>query len=72
MQRRYIHVYRAGAKLFSWSQPAIIPSVLPAREAEALYWIAQGKSNPNLFMILTTSVCMIHKHVENIFRKLGL
>lgn len=45
---------------------------LTSREAEVLYWIAQGKSNPDIASIITTSVRTVHKHVENIFRKLGL
>ena len=41
------------------------------REAEVLYWIAQGKSNPDIATILGAGVRTVHKHVENIFRKLG-
>lgn len=44
---------------------------LTARESEVLFWIAQGKSNPDIALILGTSPRTIHKHVENIFRKLG-
>lgn len=51
---------------------ALLPLGLTAREAEVLYWIAQGKSNPDISAILATSVRTVHKHVENIFRKLGL
>lgn len=45
---------------------------LTPREAEVLYWIAQGKSNPDIATILAASVRTVHKHVENVFRKLGL
>lgn len=45
---------------------------LTAREAEVLYWIAQGKSNPDIATILGASVRTVHKHVEHIFQKLGL
>lgn len=45
---------------------------LTAREAEVMYWVAQGKSNPDVATILGTSVRTVHKHVENIFRKLGV
>ncbi|MDB6094079.1 MAG: hypothetical protein JWM32_1641 [Verrucomicrobia bacterium] len=45
---------------------------LTARESEVLYWIAQGKSNPDIAIILGAAVRTVHKHVENIFRKLGL
>lgn len=45
---------------------------LTAREAEVLYWIAQGKSNPDIATILGANVRTVHKHVEHIFQKLGL
>lgn len=45
---------------------------LTTREAEVLYWIAQGKSNPDIALILAANVRTIHKHVEHIFEKLGL
>ena len=45
---------------------------LTAREAEVLYWIAQGKSNPDIAVILGANVRTVHKHVEHIFQKLGV
>jgi DNA-binding NarL/FixJ family response regulator len=53
--------------------PAVLMQLgLTAREAEVLYWIAQGKSNPDTAVILGASVRTVHKHVEHIFQKLGL
>lgn len=51
---------------------ALIRLGLTAREAEVLYWIAQGKSNPDIATILGANVRTVHKHVEHIFQKLGL
>lgn len=51
---------------------ALLALGLTSREAKVLYWIAQGKSNPDIATIISTSVRTVHKHVENIFRKLGL
>ena len=51
---------------------ALMKLGLTAREAEVLYWIAQGKSNPDIATILGASVRTVHKHVEHIFQKLGL
>ncbi len=51
---------------------ALMQLGLTAREAEVLYWIAQGKSNPDIATILGASVRTVHKHVEHIFQKLGL
>jgi DNA-binding NarL/FixJ family response regulator len=45
---------------------------LTPREAEVLWWIAQGKGNPDIAVILEASVRTVHKHVQNIFDKLGL
>lgn len=50
---------------------ALIAMGLTPREAEVLFWIAQGKGNPDIATILGASVRTVHKHVENIFRKLG-
>jgi DNA-binding NarL/FixJ family response regulator len=44
---------------------------LTPREAEVLFWIAEGKANGEIAVILGASVRTIHKHVENLFRKLG-
>lgn len=51
---------------------ALIALGLTVREAEVLYWIAQGKSNPDIATILGANVRTVHKHVEHIFQKLGL
>jgi DNA-binding NarL/FixJ family response regulator len=43
---------------------------LTAREAEVLMWLARGKSNSEIAMILNISPRTINKHLEQIFRKL--
>lgn len=50
---------------------ALLALGVTPREAEVLYWIAQGKTNPDIAIILGTSVRTVHKHVEHIFEKLG-
>jgi DNA-binding NarL/FixJ family response regulator len=44
---------------------------LSPREAEILFWVAQGKSNPEIGTILQISPATAKKHLENIFSKLG-
>jgi DNA-binding NarL/FixJ family response regulator len=51
---------------------ALMKLGITAREAEVLYWLAQGKSNPDIATILDANVRTVHKHVEHIFQKLGL
>jgi DNA-binding NarL/FixJ family response regulator len=43
---------------------------LTPREAEVLFWVAQGKMNAEIGIILDASAATVKKHVENIFRKL--
>jgi DNA-binding response OmpR family regulator/DNA-binding CsgD family transcriptional regulator len=45
---------------------------LTARQAEVTYWVAQGKSNPEIGIILETSPRTIDKHMERILARLGL
>lgn len=78
MVRRFEEPGRTDLNLLILEEriPSANPKVLMAlgltpREAEVLFWIAQGKSNPDIATILGTGVRTIHKHVENIFRKLG-
>lgn len=45
---------------------------LTDREAEVLYWIAQGKTNREIAEILAMSPRTVSKHLEAVFRKLGV
>lgn len=45
---------------------------LTARETEVLYWIAHGKSNPEIAVILDSAHNTVKKHVSNILPKLGV
>jgi DNA-binding CsgD family transcriptional regulator len=45
---------------------------LSRREAEVLAWVAEGKANGDIATILGASVRTIEKHMERVFRKLGV
>ncbi|WP_221032323.1 response regulator transcription factor [Actomonas aquatica] len=45
---------------------------LTPREAEVLYWIAQGKTNPEVAIILANTTGTVKKQVRSILEKLGL
>ncbi len=45
---------------------------LTTREREALRWLAAGKTDREIAMILGTSVRTVHKHLERIYTKLGV
>ena len=45
---------------------------LTPREAEVLFWVAQGKSNKDIADILSLSPRTVNKHLEQVFAKLGV
>ncbi|CAE6753382.1 response regulator transcription factor [Nitrospira defluvii] len=44
---------------------------LSVRESEILGWVARGKTNPEIGLILNISRRTVHKHLEHIYVKLG-
>jgi DNA-binding NarL/FixJ family response regulator len=45
---------------------------LTAREAEVLFWIAQGKTNPEIALILKTSPGTVKKQAQKVLERLGV
>lgn len=45
---------------------------LTLREAEVFYWLSEGKSSPEIALLLTLSARTVEKHVGNIYAKLGV
>jgi len=45
---------------------------LSPRESEILGWVAQGKTNPEIGIILSISHRTVHKHLERIYYRLGV
>ncbi len=72
---------RAGAGMFIIAMTRERPQIeagaassfgLTPREAEILFWISEAKANPEIAAILGISPRTVHKHVENLFAKLGV
>jgi CheY-like chemotaxis protein/DNA-binding CsgD family transcriptional regulator len=55
-------------------QPEVLSRTLrlTAREGEVLYWVALGKTTPDIAEILDSSPRTINKHLEHIYMKLGV
>ena len=51
---------------------ALLALGLTAREAEVLYWISEGKTNPEISIILDSSINTVKKHANNLFAKIGV
>ncbi|MBI5691379.1 MAG: response regulator [Verrucomicrobia bacterium] len=51
---------------------ALLALGLTVRQAEVAYWVAQGKTNPEIAVILEASPRTIDKHMERILDRLGL
>jgi len=45
---------------------------LTLRESEVLYWVVQGKTNPDIGDILGSSPATVKKHLERVYEKLGV
>jgi DNA-binding NarL/FixJ family response regulator len=56
---------------FSSSEPLVKLGLTP-RAAEALLWLAQGKTNPDIAAILGITESTVKKHVQEVFEKLGV
>jgi DNA-binding CsgD family transcriptional regulator len=61
----------ATARLAAHAQPLAAYGLTP-RETEVARWVAQGKSNPEIAIILQTSPRTVEKHMEKILEKLGV
>lgn len=55
-------------------EPEVLARLLniTAREADVLYWIVLGKTNPEIAGVLDMSPRTVNKHLEHIFTKLGV
>lgn len=45
---------------------------LTGRECEVLKWLQQGKTSPEIAIILGCAARTVEKHVQNLYRKLGI
>jgi DNA-binding CsgD family transcriptional regulator len=61
----------AAARLTARTKPLAAYNLTP-RETEVARWLGQGKSNPEIAMILQTSPRTVEKHMEKILEKLGV
>lgn len=59
------------------SQPAVTPKLLEPlgltpRQAEVLHWMAEGKTNEEIALILECSFFTVKNHLKEIFQRLGV
>ena len=45
---------------------------LTPREAEVLFWVAQGKTNPEIAIITGVQLTTVKKHLESVYQKLAV
>jgi len=45
---------------------------LSEREAEVLFWMSRGKTNPEISIIVGAATATVKKHAENIYARLGV
>lgn len=63
---------RQALALLERGRPSIEAYGLTGREADVLYWVAQGKTNAEAAAILRLAPGTVKVHLEKIYRKLGV
>ena len=63
---------RIEHRLVQQGPKALLALGLTARETEVLYWITEGKTNPEIAIILDASPDTVKKHATNLYAKLGV
>jgi len=71
LRRSETQVNREFKPNFSSSEPLLKLGLTP-RAAEALLWLAQGKTNSDIATILGITESTVKKHVQEMFEKLGV
>lgn len=66
----YLLIFREQFEQHSVHVPEALG--LTQREAEILRWVADGKTNPEIAIILGISARTVQKHLERIYQKLGV
>jgi DNA-binding NarL/FixJ family response regulator len=65
----------AGARSPRRTEPTpadLEPLGLTPREAEVLFWVARGKTNDEIAIVLGIGLTTVKKHLESTFGKLGV
>jgi DNA-binding NarL/FixJ family response regulator len=71
LRRSEQHASREFKPDFSSAKPLLSLGLTP-RAAEALLWLAQGKTNSDIAIILGITESTVKKHVQEIFEKLSV
>lgn len=71
-------IQHRSESLLIWSGlPEVMRSLEPSipltrREAEVMSWLREGKTGPEIAIILSCATRTIEKHIANLYRKLGV
>lgn len=67
------HQSRQRRRLADMVEPVHKPQYnLTERESEVLHWVAHGKTNPEIAMILDISAFTVKNHMQRVFKKLDV
>ncbi len=72
LRRREVSAARAVRPSEPAAPTQLEPLGLTPREAEVLFWVAQGKTNPEIGVITGVQLTTVKKHLESTFAKLGV
>ncbi len=67
------HQNKHRRRIADSAEPVIEPDYnLTERESEVLYWVARGKTNPEIALILEISAFTVKNHMQRVFKKLDV
>jgi DNA-binding CsgD family transcriptional regulator len=71
-------IHHGGQGLLIWPGPAVghttpeLAASLTRRESEVMSWLQQGKTAPEIAIILGCASRTVEKHLANLYQKLGI
>ena len=71
-------IHHGGERFLIWSGQSQVPEraepvmILTRRESEVMSWLREGKTGPEIAIILGCAARTVEKHLANLYRKIGV
>lgn len=71
-------IHHGGERFLIWSGQSLVAStpepvvILTPRESEIMSWLREGKTGPEIAIILGCAARTVEKHLANLYRKIGV
>jgi DNA-binding CsgD family transcriptional regulator len=71
-------IHHGGERFLIWSGQSMVAErpepavILTRRESEVMSWLREGKTGPEISIILGCAARTVEKHLANLYRKIGV